>query len=75
MVRVRERLSADNRLQRYNKNLKYTKEFLFFVVFFAFAHANNILSVCIALRMQSYSFFMRYNKFLLRLVMSRLGIT
>ena len=25
MVRVRERLSADNRLQRYNKNLKYTK--------------------------------------------------
>lgn len=33
MVRVRERLSADNRLQRYNKNLKYTKEFLFFVVF------------------------------------------
>ena len=46
MVRVRERLSADNRLQRYNKKLKYTKEFMFFVVFFAFAHANHILSEC-----------------------------
>lgn len=48
---------------------------MFFVVFFAFAHDNYILSVCTALRVQSYSFFMRYNKFLLRLVMSRLGIT
>ena len=75
MVRVRERLSADNRLQRYNKNLKYTKEFMFFVVFFAFAHDNYILSVGTALRVQSYSFFVTYNKFLLRLVMSRLGIT
>lgn len=46
MVRVRERLSADNCLQRYNKNLNYTKEFMFFVVFFAFAHANHILSEC-----------------------------
>ena len=25
--------AAANRLQRYNKNLKYTKEFMFFVVF------------------------------------------
>ena len=33
MVRMRERLSADNRLQRYNKNLKYTKEFMFFCCF------------------------------------------
>lgn len=45
-VRVRETLAAANRLQRYNKNLKYTKEFMFFVDFFAFAHANHILSEC-----------------------------
>jgi hypothetical protein len=32
-VRVRETLAAANRLQRYNKKLKYTKEFMFFVVF------------------------------------------
>lgn len=28
--------AAANRLQRYNKNLKYTKEFMFFVDFFCF---------------------------------------
>ena len=43
-VRVRETLAAAKRLQRYNKKLKYTKEFMFFVDFFAFAHANHILS-------------------------------
>ncbi len=43
-VRVRETLAAANRLQRYNKKLKYTKEFMFFVDFFAFAHANYIHS-------------------------------
>ena len=35
-----------NRLQRYNKNLNYTNKFTFFVDFFAFAHANHILSEC-----------------------------
>lgn len=35
-VRVRETLAAANRLQRYNKKLKYTKEFMFFVDFFYF---------------------------------------
>lgn len=33
MVRVRERLSADNRLQRYNKNSIYTNKSIFFAVF------------------------------------------
>ena len=32
-VRVRETLAAANRLQRYNKKLKYTKEFMFLSIF------------------------------------------
>jgi len=36
MVRMRETLAAAKRLQRYNKKLKYTKEFMFFVDFFCF---------------------------------------
>ena len=44
MVRVRERLSADNRLQSYNKNSNYTNKSIFCCHFFAFAHANHILS-------------------------------
>ena len=44
MLACAKQLATTNRLQRYNKNLKYTKEFMFFVVFFAFAHANHILS-------------------------------
>ncbi len=40
--------AAAKRLQRYNKKLKYTKEFMFFVDFFTFARANYILSECTA---------------------------
>ena len=47
MVRVREQLSADNRLQRYNKNSIYTNKSIFFAVF-CFAHANYILPECTA---------------------------
>ena len=35
MVRVRERLSADNRLQRYNKKSNYTNKSIFCCHFFA----------------------------------------
>ena len=33
MLACAKQLATTNRLQRYNKNLKYTKEFMFFVVF------------------------------------------
>ena len=33
MFACAKQLAAANRLQRYNKKLKYTKEFMFFVVF------------------------------------------
>lgn len=33
MFACAKQLATANRLQRYNKNLKYTKEFMFFVVF------------------------------------------
>ena len=48
MFACAKQLAAANRLQRYNKKLNYTKEFMFFVVFFAFARANYILSECTA---------------------------
>lgn len=48
---------------------------MFFVVFLLSRTIITYFSVCTALRVQSYSFFVTYNKFLLRLVMSRLGIT
>jgi len=38
---AKQQLAAAKRLQRYNKKLKYTKYFMFFVVFFAFARANH----------------------------------
>ena len=49
MVRVRERLSADNRLQRYNKNSIYTNKSIFFAVFLLRARKLHTLGMyCLA---------------------------
>ncbi len=51
MVRVRERLSADNRLQRYNKKSIYTNKSIFFAVFLLRARKLHTLEMyCLTLR-------------------------